>query len=262
MSNRPPNPQTARDVFALDFDGVLCDSAPEGAVTAWQAGQKLWPEWQGAEPPEEFKDRFVRLRPALETGYQMPLLMKLVADRVDDAEVLARFVPLCDELMSRHGLTRRQLVDLFGKARDEWIARDTAGWLASHRFYPGILARLREALVSHPVYILTTKQERFSWQLLEAGGAAVPRERIWGLERNLTKARMLELVLADPAHCGSRVHFLEDRVETLSEVAKNPLLAGVCLYLADWGYNTEAQREQARRHPRITLWSLDQFLDV
>jgi len=248
------------DVFALDFDGVLCDSAPEGAVTAWRAGQRIWPEWQGAAPPAACAERFVRLRPALETGYQMPLLMKLVFDQVGDAEVLARFVPLCEELMAAQGLTRMQLGDLFGEARDEWIARDTAGWLGSHRFYPGVIDRLREALVSNPVYILTTKQERFSWQLLEAGGAAVPRERIWGLERNISKSRMLELVMAEPAHRGSRVHFVEDRVETLIEVAKNPLLDEVHLYLADWGYNTPAQRELARRHPRITLWSLDRFL--
>jgi hypothetical protein len=262
MSSCVANRQTASDVFALDFDGVLCDSAGECAVTAWRAGRRIWPEWRGVEPPAACAERFVRLRPALETGYQMPLLMKLVVDHVSDAEVLARFVPLCEELMSAHGLTRKQLVGLFGEARDEWLARDTAGWLASHRFYPGVLARLREALVLHPVYILTTKQERFTRQLLDAEGVVMPQGRIWGLERNLSKGQMLEQVMAEPSRRDARIHFVEDRVETLSDVAKNPGLDGVCLYLADWGYNTPAQREQARRHPRITLWSLDRFLQI
>lgn len=262
MSSCTATAQATSDVFALDFDGVICDSAAEGAVTSWRAGQKLWPQWQGAEPPEACRDRFVRLRPALETGYQMPLLMKLVCDNVSDAEVLARFVPLCEELISSHGLTRHQLVELFGEARDEWIARDPIGWLASHRFYPGVLDRLREALVSHPVYILTTKQERFTRQLLGAEGVAMPEERIWGLERNLAKSRLLEQIMADPAHRGSRIHFVEDRVETLLDVAKNPGLDGVCLYLADWGYNTPAQREEARQHPRVTVWPIDRFLQI
>jgi phosphoglycolate phosphatase-like HAD superfamily hydrolase len=262
MSSCTATKQTTSDVFALDFDGVLCDSAPEGAVTAWRAGQKLWPQWQGAEPPAAYAERFVRLRPALETGYQMPLLMKLVVDHVSDAEVLARFVPLCEELMNTQNLNRRQLVDLFGQARDEWIARDAAGWLASHWFYPGVLARLREALVSHPVYILTTKQERFTQQLFNAEGVMMPRERIMGLERNLSKGQMLEQVMAEPSLPGARIHFVEDRIETLLDVAKKPGLDGVRLYLADWGYNTPAQREQARRHPRVTVWTIDRFLQI
>jgi len=262
MSSPATAPEGAGDLFALDFDGVLCDSAAEGAVTSWRAGQKIWPQWQGAEPPEACKARFGRLRPAVETGYQMPLLMKLVVDRIGNAEVLARFVPLCEELMNTHRLNRAQLVERFGAARDEWIEKDAAGWLGSHRFYPGVLDRLRGALASHPVYILTTKQERFTRQLLEAGGAMMPRERIWGLERNQTKSRMLEEIMTDPAYHGSRIHFVEDRVETLLEVAKNPGLEGVCLYLADWGYNTPAHREQARRHRRITLWTLDRFLKI
>jgi phosphoglycolate phosphatase-like HAD superfamily hydrolase len=262
MSSCTATTQATSDVFALDFDGVICDSAAEGAVTSWRAGQKLWPQWQGAEPPEECRDRFVRLRPALETGYQMPLLMKLVVDHVSDAEVLARFVPLCEELMSIHGLTRKQLVGIFGEARDEWIARDTAGWLASHRFYPGVIDRLREALVSHPVYILTTKQERFTRQLLDAEGVVMPQGRIWGLERNLSKGQMLEQVMAEPSRRDARIHFVEDRIETLSDVAKNPGLDEVRLYLADWGYNTPAQREQARQHPRVTVWTIDRFLQI
>lgn len=252
----------AGDVFALDFDGVLCDSAAEGAVTSWRAGQRIWPQWQGAEPPEACKTRFVCLRPAVETGYQMPLLMKLVCDHVNDADILTRFVPLCEELMSVHGLTRRQLVELFGEARDEWIARDTAGWLGSHRFYPGVLARLRKALVSHPVYILTTKQERFTRQLLGAEGVMLPQERIWGLERNISKGQMLEQLLAEPSLPGARIHFVEDRLETLYDVVKQPGLDGVRLYLAGWGYNMPAQREQARRHPRVKVWTIDRFLQI
>jgi phosphoglycolate phosphatase-like HAD superfamily hydrolase len=251
-----------QDVFALDFDGVLCDSAAECAVTAWRSGNRFWPDWQGPEPPADLSERFVRLRPVIETGYQTPLLMKLVYDRVSDREILTRFVPLCDGLMKTYGLGRKELVDQFGEARDEWIAQDSQGWLSRHRFYPGVLARLRQALATRPVYILTTKQERFAGQLLEAGGIRIAPERIMGFERNISKARMLDRVLADPALGAPRIHFVEDRLETLQAVAGEPRLAGVRLYLADWGYNTQAQREEARRHERITLWSLEQFLQL
>jgi phosphoglycolate phosphatase-like HAD superfamily hydrolase len=250
------------DVFALDFDGVLCDSASEGAVTAWRSGGKIWPEWRGPEPPEDCRVRFVQLRPLVETGYQMPLLMRLIHDHINDAEILSGFGPLCDGLMKSHGLTRPQLVDLFGQARDEWIAQDSADWLSRHRFYPGVLARFRNALDLHPVFILTTKGERFVRELLDAAGAIMPGERILGFERKISKARMLEQVMAEPSLQGARIHFVEDRVETLFAVAGNPHLEGVRLYLADWGYNTPAQREQARRHPRISVSGLDRFLHI
>lgn len=250
------------DVFALDFDGVLCDSAGECAVTAWRAGGRIWPGWRGAEPPADFKIRFVNLRPVVETGYQMILLMKLVFDNVGDAAILSGFIPLCDGLMGAHGLTRQELVRLFGETRDGWIAQDSADWLGRHRFYPGVVERFRRALDSHPVYILTTKQERFTWQLLNAEGVAIPREKIWGLERNLGKGQLLEQVTADPSLPDARIHFVEDRVETLLDVAKKPGLDGVRLYLADWGYNLPAQRERARRHPRVTVWTIDRFLQI
>ena len=250
------------DVFALDFDGVLCDSAGESAVTSWRAGGRIWPEWQGLEPPENCKVRFVRLRPMVETGYQMTLLMKLIYDNVSDASILTDFLSLCDGLMSTYNLTRKQLVDLFGQTRDEWIAQDSADWLSRHRFYPGVLTRFRDALGTHPVYILTTKQERFTWQLLNAGGALMPRERILGFEQNLSKGQLLEKIMAEPSLHGAQIHFVEDRVETLFDLMKNPSLDGVYLYLADWGYNTPAQREQARRHPRVTVWTIDQFMHI
>ena len=58
-------------ILALDFDGVLCDSARETAVSAWRAGSGLWPEdMHGAEPPENMIRQFTAVRPYLETGYQ------------------------------------------------------------------------------------------------------------------------------------------------------------------------------------------------
>ena len=31
-------------VFALDFDGVVCDSEPESSISGWKHGVDLWPE--------------------------------------------------------------------------------------------------------------------------------------------------------------------------------------------------------------------------
>ena len=40
-----------------------------------------------------------------------------------------------DELAVRYGLSREQLVDAFGSARDHWIETDFQGWLGANKFY-------------------------------------------------------------------------------------------------------------------------------
>ena len=46
-------------------------------------------------------------------------------------------------------------------------------------------------------------------------------------------------------------------METLHDVIATPGLEGVRLYLADWGYNTPAQRDDAARTGRIRVVSMD-----
>ena len=73
------------EVFCFDFDGVVCDSAPETALAAWNACQTLWPE-DSATLPEALQQRFCVLRPVMHTGYEAVPLMRLIKDgAVDDA---------------------------------------------------------------------------------------------------------------------------------------------------------------------------------
>ncbi|EWM29999.1 uncharacterized protein Naga_100379g1 [Nannochloropsis gaditana] len=55
------------------------------------------------------------------------------------------------------------------------------------------------------------------------------------------------------------LHFVEDRVETLEKVCGDPRLQNVQLYLADWGYTTDAARERAMLNPRIRILQLADF---
>jgi hypothetical protein len=56
-----------------------------------------------------------------------------------------------------------------------------------------------------------------------------------------------------------RLWFVEDRLETLQHVTTHADLADVGLFLAAWGYNTEATRAAVRGDGRIRLLELDQF---
>jgi phosphoglycolate phosphatase-like HAD superfamily hydrolase len=248
-------------VLALDFDGVICDSAAETAVTAWRAGRELWPEWRGQEPTEDCLTGFVELRPVLETGFEAILLMRLVYDGVAPATVRADFPGRCAALMQDLSTSRADLVRLFGSTRDRWIAADLRDWLGRHRFYPGVLPWLQQRLETQPVYILTTKQERFVLALLESGGVELSADRVFGLDAGKTKIEVLHLLSETPTHRGTEILFVEDRLAALRRVTRETRLDHVSLLLAKWGYNTPEERAEAAASARIRVAGIETFLN-
>ncbi|MCK5801960.1 MAG: HAD family hydrolase [Lentisphaeria bacterium] len=248
------------NILALDFDGVLCDSVRETGVSAWRAGREIWPEWGTTDPPPEVLDAFVRMRPALETGFQAIPMMRLAADGVPPETVLADGVALFERVIRSHGLDKNRLVALFGAARDAWIRNDPDGWLDAHDFFPGTIETFHAVMRTTQVYILTTKQERFVHRLLQGAGVDFDQARVYGLERGVGKEQTLDMLAT--MHPEGVIHFVEDRLPTLHRIEAAPTLADIKLYYADWGYGTQADLVEARASDRITVWSLQEFLKI
>lgn len=234
-------------IVALDFDGVLCDSAGEMAEAAWRAAGRFWPTEFAGSAPAEFVEDFRALRPGLETGFESILFARLLRDRVTVAAESAH--AQSQALLAELPWSREELVATFGATRDAWITNDLESWLAAHRFYPGANDFLRSSQALARVVVITTKQTRFAEALLSG---ALPPEAIYGLESGNKVDTLCELRKTD-----SDVHFVEDRLDTLLGVADCPDLCSVRLYLVDWGYNTIAQRREAGQHPRIHVLTHD-----
>eukprot|EP00903_Cladosiphon_okamuranus_P008609 g8257.t1 len=254
-------------VFAFDFDGVICDSQGESSRSGFRALETCWPEMaeqlrakHGGEKDDDVPawivDKMRELRPIVETGYENILLVRLLIEErlgiptpYPSEELFDIWGPEArDELALRYGLSRDQLVDAFGSARDHWIQTDFQGWLRANRFYEGI----PEAITAceGEVYVVTTKQTRFASALLDHAGIEVPLDRIFGLGTG-PKTGVLADLLAK--HSGSTVVFVEDRVETLEAVCADSKLEDVRLYLCDWGFNTAAQRARGEANPRVSV---------
>jgi phosphoglycolate phosphatase-like HAD superfamily hydrolase len=243
--------------FALDFDGVLCDSAAETAASAWKCAWELWPELLTTQQiPEEMTDRFLRVRPYLETGWQSVLMLRMLLEKQPLSAFQNELEQNCQRLLQDSGLDTASMIRKFAQSRDHWIQEDQQGWLNSHRFYPGSIAALRKAMQQHEVRILTTKQERFAQLLLQGQGIDFPENKIWGLEAKRPKEDLLEEFIRDGA---GDICFVEDRLETLLRVVARPQLARVRLYYALWGYGTEAEKKRAQATPAITCLELAQF---
>jgi phosphoglycolate phosphatase-like HAD superfamily hydrolase len=245
----------APSILALDFDGVVCDGLLEYFETAWRTYALLWSP--GAVAPAGLAERFYALRPVVESGWEMPLVVKALLAGVDDATIHNDWATLAPQLLD--GRPAAEVGARLDRVRDEWIAADRAGWLDRNRFYLGVVERLRAlGTGSIPVVIITTKEGRFVRELFARQGLDFPADRIHGKEARRPKADVLR-ALKSAGGPGLRLWFVEDRFKTLEGIQTQHDLSDVRLFLAAWGYNFPEEREATQRGPRIALLSLDAF---
>jgi phosphoglycolate phosphatase-like HAD superfamily hydrolase len=249
----------APTILALDFDGVICDGLPEYFATAWQTYCKIWLS-SSQTPPADLTPQFDRLRPAIETGWEMPVLIRALLIGVTAAEIWQDWGTIAHKLLQQDNLTAAEVGKQLDLLRDEWISSDLDSWLDLHRFYPGVLERLRFWLDSavEPI-IITTKEGRFVSQLLKRQGIHLSSQSIFGKENKRPKYQIIRELIALAAQAPVSLWFVEDRLKTLQLVQQQADLEDVRLFLADWGYNTAADRELANQNSRIKLLSLAQF---
>ncbi len=246
-------------ILALDFDGVICDGLREYFQTAWRAYCLIWQSGCQQAPPG-LAAEFYRLRPVVETGWEMPLLLHALLAGIAADHILQGWAAIADHLITSEKMQPAEIGAIVDDVRDRWIATDLEGWLAEHRFYPGIIAQLQE-WVAHSatgLVIISTKEGRFIRQLLQQQQVFLSDQQIIGKEAKRPKHQVLRELMTQYIETAS-FWFVEDRLKTLLSVKEHLDLDTIGLYLADWGYNLEPDRQLAEQDDRINLLTLDQF---
>ena len=245
-------------IYALDFDGVICDSVKETAIAGWMGAHALWPKLFPTErPSDEQILAFKKARPFLETGFDSIIITKMLQEQLPFEEFERHFREHSTRIMEENHLERSQLISLFGNIRDQWIQKDLPDWLAAHGFFDGVIPALANALASgKQLLILTTKQERFVHATLESQGIHFPPDNIYGLDRKCKKEVLLTQLLKQKP---KEIHFVEDRIQTLLRVETIPELDTVNLHYATWGYGTPKDLEIATDDPHIHTFNLQEF---
>ena len=222
------NPQGPLLVF--DFDGVLVDGMEEYWWAARGAALRLLPS---IELPEAVPPSFLELRPSIHKGWEMVVLAaELAAGGPDLPGRFHPYAPALARVLSARGWQPEALQHLLESVRSEAIAADRAGWLARHRFYPGVIERLRRLAGEGAEWsVLTTKGRAFAAALLN--GAGLTPKALYGHEQGPKPDVLLQLARARP---GRPLLFLEDRRPTLELVRATPGLESVRCLLVAWGY--------------------------
>lgn len=176
-------------ILALDFDGVICNGLIEYFETAWRTYCQIWSP-PNSTPPNDLATSFYQLRPVIETGWEMPVLIRALILGISEERILQDWAAnpsgkfpagIAQQLLQDADLTAADIGRKLDQLRDEWIANDFGGWLSLHQFYPGVVERLRSLLTSpvQPV-IVTTKEGRFVKALLQKQGVQMPEQWIIG----------------------------------------------------------------------------------
>jgi phosphoglycolate phosphatase-like HAD superfamily hydrolase len=246
-------------ILALDFDGVLCDGLIEYFQTSKRTYQKIW---QSDNPIKinSLAANFYRLRPVIETGWEMPILLRALALGIEEKHILQDWSIIAHQIVESEHLDSKEISKQLDKVRDEWIQADLESWLELHRFYPGVIERLQQILDSPTqVNIVTTKEERFVRKLLRQQGIELPTKSIFGKDIKRPKYETLRLLIEGNSIETNNLWFVEDRLEALQLVQQQPDLQKIRLYLASWGYNTQQTRDFVVNDSQIQLLSLEQF---
>ena len=243
------------DLLALDFDGVLCD----GRAEYLESSRRVYDEiWQDSElDVKAIASRFYELRSVIETGWEMPLLLRSMQQGISDLEIEKNWSSLVPQMLEKEKLNASEIARLLDKKRDQWIKNYPEDWLAHHQFYPNVLNTLQKTrdAATLDVYIITTKEGRFAKKLLEKNGIDFPSNQIIGKEYQQPKTQTLLSLMETEIN----LWFVEDRLKTLLSVQEFSGLETVSLFLADWGYNTTRSRSIARENPKIKVLTLEQF---
>jgi phosphoglycolate phosphatase-like HAD superfamily hydrolase len=245
------------DILALDFDGVICDGLEEYFASTKGAYQQMW---SSEAIDDRFAPAFYRLRPVIETGWEMPILLRALVLGIPETKILTTWKAIALQILESEGLDKQTVVQKLDNVRDDWIHHDLDGWLGLHRFYPGVIPRLQKIVDSTLTYIVTTKEGRFAQKLLQQQGVNLPAANIIGKESKRPKYETLRIIRdQQPFKDNLSIFFVEDRLPALQQVAQQPDLELVSLFLADWGYNLPSDRDLAQQDSRIQLLSLQQF---
>lgn len=244
-------------LLALDFDGVICDGLVEYFQTTCQAYRELWP--QAESHLESYRDAFYAARPIIESGWEMPVMLRSLVQGYTALEILAHWPERRAEILAQQAYDRAHFSQVVDGVRDRAINTQLTDWLALHRFYPGVISQLQQWLTLPQVdlWVVSTKEGRFIAQLLEQAGVDLPRSQIIGKE--IRQPKVVTLGQLRDRSPDQLISFIEDRLPPLQQASTVSELDAVRLYLADWGYNTAQMRSQLAEHPRIHLLSLTQL---
>jgi phosphoglycolate phosphatase-like HAD superfamily hydrolase len=242
-------------LLALDFDGVISNSAPEAFVVAFRCYVAMRPE-SGLAVSAGLSGLRV---PTVDAVREHPLYARFLdlmplGNRAEDYAVVLSAAEAGHEIPDqaaydayRAALDAQWLHDYhkrFYQLRAELVKADPAGWLQLMKPYRPFLEVLRRRAGDALLCIATAKDRASVHRLLHAYGIddLFPAGRVLDKEAGARKSDHLALLQRESGLPYLEMTFVDDKVNHLADVGR----LGVRCALAAWGFNGPREAEQAR----------------
>jgi phosphoglycolate phosphatase-like HAD superfamily hydrolase len=232
--------------LALDFDGVIAQSAPETFQVALRTYRQLNSESAlSSQDPNELYRGFVELMPLGNRAEDFGVALRALESgtKIPDQEAYDAFYNALDPAW------RREFHRRFYEVRAALAATDPVGWRALQPPYGPFLEMLRRHAGQVELAIASAKDSASVRALLKSYGVQdlFPPERILDKEVGVHKTSHLERLHQLLGLPYAEFTFVDDKVSHLDEVS--PL--GVRCALAAWGYNGPRERALAHAHGHL-----------
>jgi phosphoglycolate phosphatase-like HAD superfamily hydrolase len=272
-------------LIAFDFDGVICNSAPEMGASCFDVAWELLTGKDVensiiADERTKFLPFFNTVRPYLEVGYQgiLVALWFIAPDLCESlplpqegspsalwenflATLTSRLPALFPDRFPGQEQYSDELTARLGERRDALLATDPVEWLRLNPLYSDMAVLLQRLLTSehNVIAIVSTKQTRFIRTILENAAIKIDHSLIFGLEAGQKESVIYNLL---ECHSPNLSYFIEDRVETLRRFSLDRRFKELTLLFATWGYATPDQHKMVVEDPRITAVTHKSFADM
>jgi phosphoglycolate phosphatase-like HAD superfamily hydrolase len=242
-------------VLALDFDGVICDSAVECFAIATRTYLDLRPDSPVVEVLGQLGGSTKELAERIggSSAYRDFLELLPLGNRAEDFGVALALRERGCEVLDQAAYDRerdqqdgdflREFHRRFYENRHALLESDPDGWTALMSPYGKFVEILKSRVGEQQYAIATSKDRRSVERLLAAYDLAplFPEGRVLDKEAGANKAFHLKELMRRTGCRPEEATFVDDKVNHLDKVA--PL--GVRCALAAWGYNAERERELA-----------------
>lgn len=253
-------------VLALDFDGVICDSAHEVFLVGLRTFKDFLP---GSALVSRFLDGSPRARELDGLFAAFSDLLPL-GNRAEDFGVALRALEDNVEIAGQEDYDRyyatlepdwlRSFHLRFYQQRAMLRDHDREGWIRLHSAYTGFTDRLESISERVRLAVVTAKDHTSARLLLAHFGldSMFADELILDKETGIRKSVHLETLQTRLDVPFEAITFVDDKVNHLLEVT----CLGVGRVLAGWGYNTDREYEIARSHgiPVATYETVERIL--
>ncbi len=243
------------ELLALDFDGVIVDSAAECFLVAVETLASLRPgspiiasrrqpprgPLQPPQPGDPVFFRFVESMPLGNRAEDFAVALAAIERAVPlpDQSAFDRFKASIDPEWLRRFHAR------FYEIREAFQRRDPEGWLALLPPYPEVVAALRELGGTIRLAIATARDRRSVSKILDASDldSLFPDELLLDKETGISKRAHLTELLERTGVPPGRTAFVDDKVSHLESAAA----LGITAALASWGFNGAREYRLARK---------------